>query len=84
MISYSTISLPINFHNHKNIKTGCNNWVVGEMRYKEDKSHDTINVKAKTERGYHGISSGKMSALQKRQGNEERNIQKRQTAFSLL
>jgi hypothetical protein len=56
----------------------------GRNELKEDKSHDTINVKAKTGRGYHGIGAGKMSALPKRQGNEKRNIQKRQTAFSLV
>jgi hypothetical protein len=38
----------------------------GRKELKADKSQDNIVMKAKTGRGYNGISAGKMSALRKR------------------
>jgi type IV secretory pathway TraG/TraD family ATPase VirD4 len=53
----------------------------GRKVLKADKSDANIVIKAKKGRGYNGISTGKMSALRKRQCKEKRNIQKWQTTF---
>jgi hypothetical protein len=48
---------------------------------KADKSHDNIVIKAKTRKDTNGMSAGKMSALRKRPGKEERNSQEWQTTL---
>jgi hypothetical protein len=51
---------------------------------KIDKNHDTIVVKTKLGKDYHGMSTGNMSALRKRPCKEKRNIQEWETTIFVL
>jgi DtxR family Mn-dependent transcriptional regulator len=47
----------------------------GRKELKSDQNHDTVVIKRKIGRDYHGMSTGNMSALRNRPCKEKRNIQ---------